>query len=192
MSKPHRRGSVATRRAILDSARTAFVGSGYDGAGVREIAAGAGVTAMMVNRYFGSKETLFAEVVAEIMAGPRVLTDELMARDDAGLRLAQAVVDMTGRSATPLDGFLIMARSASSPRAAEIARVEIERHHQKTVVEALGGPDGATRAALILSLVAGVQVMRQGLGLTALTEADPEVLTGLLGRQFQDLIRPRP
>ena len=163
MSKPHRRGSVATRRAILDSARTAFVGSGYDGAGVREIAAGAGVTAMMVNRYFGSKETLFAEVVAEIMAGPRVLTDELMARDDAGLRLAQAVVDMTGRSATPLDGFLIMARSASSPRAAQI-----------------------------LSLVAGRQVMRQGLGLTALTEADPEVLTGLLGRQFQDLIRPRP
>ena len=192
MLKPHRRDSAATRRAILDSARTAFVDAGYDGAGVREIAAGAGVTAMMVNRYFGSKETLFAEVVAEIMAGPRVLTDELMARDDAGLRLAQAVVDMTGRSATPLDGFLIMARSASSPRAAEIARVEIARHHQKTVAQALGGPDGATRAALILSLVAGVQVMRQGLGLTALTEADPEALTRLLGRQFQDLIRSLP
>ena len=191
MPKPRRRDAAATRQAILASARAAFVASGYDGAGVREIASGAGVTAMMVNRYFGSKEALFAEVVAGIMTGPRVLTDDLMARPDAGLLLAQAVVDMTGRSATPLDGFLIMARSASSPRAAEIARVEIERHHQKTVAAALDGPDAALRAALILSLVAGVQTMRQGLGLTALTEADPDALTRQLGRLLQELIRPK-
>lgn len=43
--------------------RAAFTASGYDGVGVREIAAGAGVTAMLVNRYFGSKEQLFAEAV---------------------------------------------------------------------------------------------------------------------------------
>ena len=71
MSKPHRRGSVATRRAILDSARTAFVGSGYDGAGVREIAAGAGVTAMMVNRYFGSPNK--TELL--VFLTPKVITD---------------------------------------------------------------------------------------------------------------------
>ena len=60
-----RRNAAATREAILQSARVAFARSGYDGAGVREIAESAGVTAMMVNRYFGSKEKLFAEVVAE-------------------------------------------------------------------------------------------------------------------------------
>ena len=61
---PRRRNAAATREAILASARLAFAQSGYDGAGVREIAAGAGVTAILVNRYFGSKENLFAEVIA--------------------------------------------------------------------------------------------------------------------------------
>ena len=64
------RNAAATRAAILNSARQAFARAGYDGVGVREIAEGAGVTAMLVNRYFGSKEQLFAEVVAEIMTRP--------------------------------------------------------------------------------------------------------------------------
>src|SRR5258708_7811421 len=54
-----------TRLAILASARRAFAEFGYDGAGVRAIASGAGVTAMMVNRYFGSKEGLFGDVVTD-------------------------------------------------------------------------------------------------------------------------------
>ena len=62
---PRPRNAAATREAILNSARAAFARAGYDGAGVREIAAGAGVTAMLVNRYFGSKEQLFAEVIAD-------------------------------------------------------------------------------------------------------------------------------
>src|SRR5277367_2716998 len=74
MTPVRRRGAAATRQAILDSARDAFARAGYDGAGVREIAAGAGVTAMLVNRYFGSKEGLFTEVVAQIMARPSILT----------------------------------------------------------------------------------------------------------------------
>ncbi|MGZ5395564.1 MAG: TetR/AcrR family transcriptional regulator, partial [Mycobacterium sp.] len=43
----------ATRDAILTSAIAAFARAGYDGVGLREIAGDAGVTAMMVNRYFG-------------------------------------------------------------------------------------------------------------------------------------------
>ena len=37
-----RRDATATRAAILASARSAFIASGYEGAGVREIAEGAG------------------------------------------------------------------------------------------------------------------------------------------------------
>ena len=63
MTEKRTRNAAATRAAILGSARAAFVRSGYDGAGLREIAETAGVTAMMVNRYFGSKQLLFAEVL---------------------------------------------------------------------------------------------------------------------------------
>src|SRR3984893_18627710 len=57
------RNAVATREAILQSALVAFSRHGYDGIGVREIAQTAGVTAVLVNRYFGSKEGLFAAAV---------------------------------------------------------------------------------------------------------------------------------
>lgn len=182
------RDAALTRAAILDSARRAFVQNGYDGSGVREIAAGAGVTAMLVNRYFGSKEALFAEVVATLMGGPRILTDELMRAPDAGRRLAEGVVAMTDGGSTPLDAFLIMMRSAASPRAAEIAREQIELHHQRTVAEGLGGALAPQRAALILSLVSGFQTMRQGIGLSALTAADSRSLVDLLAPIFQGLI----
>ncbi len=62
---PRRRGSTATREAILEAAAGRFASSGYAGAGVREIAADAGVTAALVNRYFGSKEGLFTEVIEQ-------------------------------------------------------------------------------------------------------------------------------
>ena len=63
--------------------------AGYDGAGVREIAEGAGVTAMLVNRYFGSKEQLFAEVVAEIMTRPIILTGERLDSARGGAEMAE-------------------------------------------------------------------------------------------------------
>jgi AcrR family transcriptional regulator len=182
------RNAAATRAAILASARRAFVRAGYDGAGVREIASGAGVTAMLVNRYFGSKEGLFAEVVAETMATPSILTAEILDSATAGKDMAAALVEITQTGGTPLDGFLIMLRSASSKRAAEIGRAQIEERHQETLAAALSGRLAAERAAVVLSLVAGFQVMRQMIGLSPLAEAEPEALVAILGPVFQQLV----
>jgi hypothetical protein len=81
-----------------------------------------------------------------------------------------------------------MLHSASSKRASEIGRAQIESGHQKTMTAALRGELAPQRAALILSLVAGVQVMRQMIGLSALAEADPKDLVKILGPMFQSLI----
>ena len=183
-----RRNAAATREAILASARQAFAQAGYDGAGVREIAAGAGVTAMLVNRYFGSKEQLFAEVLAATMAEPTILTPENLQSPNLGHTLAAMLVDITRTGDTPLEGFLIMLHSASSKRAAEIGREQIENGHQKTMAAALSGDLAPQRAALVLSLVAGFQVMRQMISLSALAEAEPEALVKLLGPLFQQLV----
>jgi AcrR family transcriptional regulator len=185
---PRRRNAAATRAAILASARRAFARAGYDGAGVREIAQGAGVTAMLVNRYFGSKEELFAEVVADTMATPDILTEENLAAPDFAARIAATLVDITTTGATPLDGFLIMMHSASSERAAEIAREQIDAHYQQTLSEALRGDLAAERAALILAVVAGVQVMRQVIALPALAGADPAALREILAPIFHQLV----
>ncbi len=186
--RPARRTGAETREAILVSARRAFAEQGYDGAGVREIAAGAGVTAMLVNRYFGSKENLFAEVIAATMASPTILTAENLASPDLARTMATVLVRITRGQDTPLDGFLIMLHSSSSKRAAEIGRKQIEQGHQNTMTRALSGTLAPERAALILSIVAGFQVMRQMIGLSALTQADPEALVELITPLFAMLI----
>jgi AcrR family transcriptional regulator len=182
------RNAAATRKAILASARRNFARAGYDGVGVREIANGAGVTAMLINRYFGSKEHLFAEVAAETMATPSILTREILTSATAGTDLAAALVEQTKAGATPLDGFLITLHSASSKRAAKIGRKQIERHHQKVTAASLRGALAPQRAALVLSLIAGFQVMRQMFGLSALADAEPEALVKLLAPVFQQLV----
>jgi AcrR family transcriptional regulator len=187
--RARRRNAAATRAAILASARLAFARQGYDGAGVREIAKGAGVTAMLVNRYFGSKEKLFAEVVAQTMAGPRILTEEVINSRTPGKELATALVGQTKAGAAPLDGFLIMLRSVSNERAAEIWRDQVENHHHKMMTASLSGELAAERAALVLSLIAGFQVMRQMIGLSALAKSKPAVLSKILAAIFQQLVK---
>jgi AcrR family transcriptional regulator len=187
--RKRQRNAAATREAILQSARQAFARAGYAGAGVREIARGAGVTAMLVNRYFGSKERLFAEAVAASMATTSVLAPQIASAGISGKAIATALVGITKADAVPLEGFQIMLRSAASASAARIGREQIERHHQKRIAAALAGRLASQRAALMLSLIAGFQVMRQMLELPALAKADAKTLVRVLAPLFDQLLK---
>lgn len=94
----------------------------------------------------------------------------------------------TREGTSPLDGFLIMLHSTSSKRAARISREQTEKYHQRALAGALKGDLAPQRAALVLSLIAGFQVMRQMIGLSGLTKAPPQALAKILGRIFQQLI----
>ncbi|GGP25300.1 TetR/AcrR family transcriptional regulator [Silvimonas amylolytica] len=181
---------TATRQAILESARLAFTQAGYD-AGVREIAEKAGVTAMLVNRYFGSKEQLFEEVVEATLAAPGILTQELMknAPDMPTLcrDIATALVAKTMPQATPMDGFLILLRSANNAQATAILRKKFEAHFAQPLAGLLPGSETPQRAALFLAVIAGVQVLRQIVEMEALTEARPEYLARYLEALFSVL-----
>jgi AcrR family transcriptional regulator len=180
----------ATRAAILKSARRLFAAHGYDGVGLRGIAEGAGVTAMMIGRYFGSKEGLFGEVVTDSMRDPVILSQANLAAFDVARAFAEALVGLTGKGAEPLDGFLILFRSTASPVAAQIARDRIAAAHHATAQSIVKGTHAAERAAIFLSIVAGFQMNRQMLQLDALAEADPAVLIELMTRVFEAVIGP--
>jgi len=188
VSPKRQRNAAATRQAIMQSARRAFAKAGYAGAGVREIAHGAGVTAMLVNRYFGSKERLFAEAVAESMATTSVLAPQIASAGISGKAIATALVGITKADAAPLEGFQIMLRSAASASAARIGREQIDRHHQKRIAAALQGALAPQRAAVMLSLIAGFQLMRQMLELPALAKADAKTLVKVLAPLFDQLL----
>jgi AcrR family transcriptional regulator len=179
------RNAAATRDAILDSAIRNFARAGYDGVGVREIATDAGVTAMMVNRYFGSKEQLFAEAVETSFAVPAVIaahSDELL--DEA----ATALVVRTDPDADPLEPFLIMLRSVSNPRAVEIVRAGIERHVGTRLARQLPEPGRPIRTEVMLSVIAGVLLMRRAIGTRALNEADPGQLVRVIEAVFTAIV----
>jgi len=186
---PRRRNAASTREAILRSAKIAFTRYGYDGIGVREIAQGAGVTAMLVNRYFGSKELLFAETVESVFAEPTLLTN------DAATLSRFVAATLAGDESDEndhVDGFLLMLRSVSNPRAADILRDSIERHFEQQLAALLPGPDSHERVALFLSLIAGFQLMHNVLDSAAMTRADPAALARRLGVLFQQLLDPAP
>jgi AcrR family transcriptional regulator len=179
------RNAVATRDAILQSALAAFAHQGYDGVGVREIAQTAGVTAVLVNRYFGSKERLFAAAVEAMFAA-----SSLFGGDASTLaqRLAALVVTKCGKDAHPSDPLLLLLRSAPNPRAAEILRDNIARHCERPLKSFMRGRKRAERAAIVLALIVGLQLFHKVIGNKALAEANCTSLSGDLQLMLERLI----
>jgi AcrR family transcriptional regulator len=179
------RNAAATRAAILASALRAFARHGYDGVGVRDIARDAGVTAMLVNRYFGSKEQLFAEAVDVAFAPPTVIGNDpdALAHDAAHNLIARTAPD-----AEQLGPYLIMLRSVSNPRAAQIVRDGIARHVGRRLASQLPEPGQPIRTELMLSVIAGVWLMRRVIETPALNKADTERLTDAVSAIFQMII----
>ena len=139
-------------------------------------------------------EHLFVEAVADTMADPVIQKrDNLSAPDrraapDRARAMAEALETITHPAAPPLDGFKVMLKNAID--AAPVSRAQIAKRHFRTLETTLSGPNSHERAALILSLVAGVQLMRQTLRLPALTTAKPGTLTELLTPLFKQLLAP--
>jgi len=180
------RNAAATREAILQSALAAFSRHGYDGIGVREIAQAAGVTAVLVNRYFGSKEELFAAAVETAFAGRAGFFEgdsSMLAQ-----RLTADVVTKCEKDPERINVFFLLLRSAPNPRAAEILRDSIARHFERPLKALLRGPRASERAALILAVVSGLTLFREVIGSKALTDANAASLSGDLKRMFQRLI----
>jgi AcrR family transcriptional regulator len=186
VDRPKRpRNAVATREAILQAALAAFSRHGYDGIGVREIAQSAGVTGVLVNRYFGSKEELFAATVETMCAD-----DGMFEGDSTTLakRLAARVIAKSEANVEPVDALLLILRSAPNPRGAEILRESIARHIERPLKASLRGPKASERAAMILALVVGFQLFRKVIGSKALAHASRAGLSRHLTTTLQGLI----
>lgn len=165
----------------MKAAASRFASSGYERAGVRAIAAEAGVTAALVNRYFGSKEGLFAEVVADACdIRPWVDSD----RADLAGKLARLLVfgkDGQGNDHAPL---LLWLRTVAEPRAAELFRESMERRNLRALARIIGGPEADLRAAMVIGQIVGFATLDRLLRPRGLVMADRERLVELLKRSL--------
>jgi len=123
---------------------------------VRDIAARAGVDPALVNRYFGSKEGLFAQAV-----GAKFDLSELFAGDRATLgdRLARYVLQKKAPS-TSSDPLVALLRSSSSDVAAGMLRKALVTGFVEPLAARLNDPDALLRAELVGSTLLGLLIYR--------------------------------
>lgn len=187
-----RGGGEATRQAILEAARQLFGARAYEQVGLRDIAAAAGATAALVNRYFGTKEQLFREVLD---SGKPVFFERLLVdRARFGESVARMIVyggdrpasahEASGTEAAP-DDVSFVVHSLGSPVVAELIRDVLEREAVPRLAAWLGGPDAQLRAELVFACFTGVHALRQVIRTTALREADAETLLRVLAPMLQ-------
>ncbi|WP_394781730.1 TetR family transcriptional regulator [Undibacterium sp.] len=182
------RNAGETRARILAAARRRFSRESYENVGTRDIAADAGVDAALVNRYFGSKEKLFAEV----LDGGFRLDEHMPAlMDKLGMHLAgQIIEDGDAAAEDEFDALRVLLRATGNPLTAAMVS---ERFHAEFVLPLaalLTGRDAEVRAALIASYVIGLATMRHALMSPVLAGAAKDKAATMAGKAIQELATP--
>lgn len=150
-----KRSAPATRQAILEAAKHCFSSEGYDQVGVREIAARAGVDPALINRYFGSKEGLFSEVIGGKFDLGHIAGDDL---GTLGQTMLRAICKKKGDDGH--DPLAALLRSYSSEVAREKLRAAMIRGFVEPLAARLTGPNARERAELVGSTMLGILVYR--------------------------------
>ena len=150
-----KRSAPATRQAILEAAKHCFSSEGYDQVGVREIAARAGVDPSLINRYFGSKEGLFSEVIGGKFDLRHMAGDDLATLGETMLRSICKKKSDDGHD--PLAALL---RSYSSAVAREKLRAAMIHGFVEPLAARLPGSNTRERAELIGATLLGILVYR--------------------------------
>ena len=178
------RNAAATRSAILGAANRRFTAESYDQVGMRDIARDVGVDPALISRYFGSKEDLFSAVLEDCGNGA-----ELMAADRAGFgwRVAQDLV-YGPKNEGKLEWLLIMLRSVSSPKAAEIVQRASKARFYEPFTAWVGGEDAEIKARLAAGLIMGLTVSRDITGGFGMSADQCERLCARLAATLQGLI----
>jgi len=179
-----KRDSTTTRSAILGAARSLFTRDGYEGAGVRDIAASAGVDPALVIRYFGSKEQLFAEAVAQAFAPGDLLAGD---RTMLGERLARIVLEKEA-GGDDFDPLIALLRSAANERAVGLLREGLDQLFIGPLAERLGGEQAVLRAGLIAAYLLGLALTRDVIRSGPLVESDRDLLVALVAPILQGYI----
>lgn len=154
-----KRDAVATRAAILAAAHQRFLRESYDSVGLRDIAGDAGVDVALISRYFGGKEGLFRTVVSDEKR-PNIFLEPKSVAELPGF-LAQLVIeDADADRNQRMEMLIIMLRSASSTKAAEIVRDIVHLDVLGPLTELIGGEQGELRANMLLAILMGIGVLR--------------------------------
>lgn len=184
-------GTDDGRDALLDAARAAFHAKGYVRTSMKGVAAAAGVAPEVVNRYWQSKDQMFASAM-RLPFDPSRAVPELLAPglEGMGERLAKAVFDTLQDEQARDDIMGLFQAGASANKASRSLQDFLERSVIDRMVSGIGVPDARLRVNLIFSYLLGVSAMRYVARLEPLSSMSEDELVKLVGPTVQDWLDP--
>ncbi|HRY09647.1 MAG: TetR family transcriptional regulator [Actinobacteria bacterium] len=180
-------GTDDVRDAVLDAARAAFHARGYVRTSMKGVAAAAGVAPEVVNRYWNSKESLFAAAM-QLPFDPASAMPQLVAPglDGMGERLTRATLDMLADEQTRNDFIALFQAGASATKAARGMQDFIERSMVDRLVRVLGVPDARLRVNLIMAYLMGIATTRYIVRLEPVASMPEDDLVRLVAPTIQN------
>ncbi|TBN55523.1 TetR/AcrR family transcriptional regulator [Glaciihabitans arcticus] len=186
-----RPGTSSTRQAVLDAARSRFASDGFTATTIRAIAADASVDASQVMQFFGSKDELFAEVMAIPYSALERFNTAFEGPDGSlGERVVRAHLKAWEGSIDESEPLMAMLRGAIVN---ETANEQLRSFIQSRLIEGTrssGDPAAMLRAGLAASMLVGVVISRRIVGVPALVAADHDELVAVLGPAIQRVLVP--
>jgi AcrR family transcriptional regulator len=178
-----RRNAAATQARLLAAAREQFLRNGYRATSLRAIAAQAGVDVMLIKRYFGSKEQLFAEAtnVSDNVEAVR------RASDDA---VAAAMIERVLRARRDVDAPLFgLLRSSGDPAVVARLNDQLEAGLTRNLSRRIKADQPRLRADMVAALLLGIGVLRALLNKDPIATADDSDIAAIFTEAFEALTK---
>ncbi|MGW4084271.1 TetR/AcrR family transcriptional regulator [Streptomyces sp. NPDC004822] len=151
---PARRDAAATKAAILRAARYLLARHAHADITLKAVADRAGVSPPLILKYFGNKDTLFAQVMSFEADAEALLAAPL---ERLGAHMVRHVlVSQTEQGADPL---LRIVFAPLHGEQGDILRANFRRQVTERITARLDGPDAGLRAELTVATLLGLGVM---------------------------------
>ena len=173
---------IKTRQAVLAAAQAAFAETGYEGTGLRLIAARAGVNLALINRYFGSKEGLFAAAIVPTLRMNMLLDGPM---DRFGERAATIMMMKSQRHYDPM---MAMLGALGSATCTPLLQDVVDQQLIAPLAARLDGDDAMIRAGLIVAQLTGFDVVLRAVGSAEMRKADRQAVVTQLAASLQRLV----
>jgi AcrR family transcriptional regulator len=176
---------------VLDAARARFAKDGFAATTMRLVAADAGVHVSQVMQFFRSKDELFAAVMNIPGSALERLSMVFKEVDDhVGERVVRAFLQAWDGASEESAPLMAMLRGAITN---EQARHQFRDYIESRLLTGAGerlGPDARLRGGLALSMLVGLVVGRQVIGVPVLAAADRETLVAIVAPAIQQALVP--
>lgn len=178
---------------MLDAARARFASDGFTATTIRRVAADAEVDVSQVMQFFGSKEELFAAVMAVPASALQRFNTLYEGLDEhLGERVVRAF--LTAWEGVPEESEPLMA-TLRGAMVNDQARDQLRDFIQARLLSGTSerhDSEAALRAGLATSLLMGMVVCRRIIGVPVLVAVEPEELVALVAPAIQQVLVPQP